>query len=205
MTSADLPAWIQTFMIIVGFRLAYQQFIRWREEIIGSKQIDLAIQIGKSAIRVREGFEIARSPGGTSLRHNPDITPEEMEKLQTEHQAQEAEYRVRSIRDPLNQLKELVWEASLIFDTKFDADMQKYMQAYWVLLRDFRVALLLRMDGLLKATDPRYHVVYFSSEEDEFGLKIAAITEQIQELAKKTIKPAKNPPYDPGAEWRKAS
>jgi len=206
MTPSDLAVWIQTIVIVVSFGLAYRQFIRWREEIIGSKQIDLAIQIGKNAIRVREGFKSARSPFGTSLKRNPDITPEEMEQLQIEHQEREADLRVRSILDPLAQLEELVWEASFIFETEFDTDLKKYMQAYWVLFKDFTGALWLRLDGRLKATDPKYLVVYLSEpKEDDFGLKIAEITEQFLELVKKTTKPAKQIPYEPSAEWRNAS
>jgi|GEM_PF-5091030 len=100
MTPSDLAVWIQTIVIVVSFGLAYRQFIRWREEIIGSKQIDLAIQIGKNAIRVREGFKSARSPFKTSLKRNPDITPEEMEQLQIEHQEREADLRTRLKTSP---------------------------------------------------------------------------------------------------------
>ena len=62
MNLSDGIAIIQTVITIGAFIFAYKEFQKWRVQLLGTKKIELAIALGKSAIEVREAFKKARSP-----------------------------------------------------------------------------------------------------------------------------------------------
>jgi hypothetical protein len=207
MTSSDLAVWIQTVVIVVSFGLAYRQFIRWREEILGGKQIDLAIEIGKAASRIREAYRPARFPDIFIPKdRNLASSPEEEERRV---RAFDADQRISIVREPMGELERLLWEASILFEVEVEKKLNIYFNSYKSLYKRFyEAAIDSYLNGHRQKPDMRKILRAPNSifdEEDKFADEISKVTDDILDLIKKSIKPSKKTPYDPSADWRNAS
>ncbi len=178
MTLSEAIQIIQTILAVGAFIFAYAEFKKWRQELLGSKRIELAIQLGKVAIEIREAFKYARSPfsfGSKSSQYETNSSPEEKQRQDQEHDFNQ---RLQTVSKELEKIYELRWEIQVLFDKDINEDVKKYNAKF----HELQFAMLrIHKD---KGSDSDFDVV-FSTSEDEFSEEIEQITSRLFDFARK--------------------
>jgi len=179
--ASDVISAIQTVLAVGAFVFAYQEFKKWRAELLGSKKIELAIKLGLTAFEVRKAFAQARpfmSYSKKAPEYRPNSTPEEMKH---QDRAYEMNELLRPVLEKLRQLEAIAWEVSVLFgdDDHIDSQIIAYNQKLMELGR----AMLIRLDG--RPTEKENSILSGDPGGDDFSKGVDTITEQLLGVARK--------------------
>lgn len=171
---------MQTLLAIGAFVFAYMEFKRWRNELLGSKRIELAIKLGKSALEVKQAFKEARNPLGTGA---PEYKPE---STLAEKRRQDLEYdynqRLQRISDKLEKLYDARWEISILFSE--NENIEEYVKVYNAQFHTLQVAMfsVLNDPNAKDFVDTIYGGL---KPNDEFSRPIEDATNKLLEIARR--------------------
>ena len=178
MILSDAIDLIQTVLAVGAFVLAYSEFKKWRHELLGSKRIEIAIQLGKVAIEIREAFKSARSPfsfNSKAPEHEPDSSPDEKLKKDQEHDFNQ---RLQKVSEQLEKIYELRWEVQVLFGQDINEEVKRYNAKFHELQ-----AAMLRIHRN-KGSDEDIDLV-FSTSKDEFSEEVEDVTTKLFDFARR--------------------
>lgn len=163
MTLSDGIAIAQTALAVGAFIFAYFELNRWRKELIGGKKIEVAIQLGKAALKIRDSFVSARSPFGYG------------------ELKEDFEHRRKILVEAIQPIYEIALEAEILFNI----DIGTHIKAYNSQFHKFNVAMRMILDGSARV-DTRT-LVYRTEEKDEFEKEVERITDEILNIVRKHV------------------
>jgi hypothetical protein len=165
-TQIDLSTGLQLLVGCVALGLGLVESKRWRTELIGRKQVELKLIIGRKAIELRRAFNFAR--------------PSFMGKMFWSEE--EKSRRYQTLFDSLNKLPPLLWDAEVILpesSDKLNALYRTYSEKYSELL----IAIgRLKDSGGSEATDK---ILMSQPDNDEFAKAIENTTDEILEIVRR--------------------
>ncbi len=187
MSLSDLISIIQTALVIMGFIVTYGEFKKWREELLGSKKIEVALRLGRAANAFQEAFAaarfFARSPAKRpASEYSQDISQEERLK---QDRLYDFEQLLSSLRIPLHELYAVRTEISILFDD--NEQIREHVKMCNGLYMEFAVAVRSNIEGRGSEED---HKVMFARPSgtqgvDLFGQRIEDATNELLKIARK--------------------
>jgi hypothetical protein len=212
MSLSDALMLIQTLIIVAGFVLAYQQFSRWRDEIVHDRRVDLAMKIGEATYRFQHGFRLARDSFGrykegftnpqgtwTDLVREGGVPHEEIEY--------DRKIRLEKVFTPITELRSLIWQTALIFTPDNKASMDTLLKEFEALYWTFADAIYDRDMGIpfIYGRDEAKNIVGSpgAKNPETFERKIEDTVKRMQEtITQITIGHDTTRKYDAGQDWR---
>lgn len=192
MSTSDYIQLMQIVLTIVTLGIAYRELTRWRNELLGGKQLEILIEFGKSGIRVRNAFKQARMP---IHRHRVPKSADSADVTQTEQQYQDTAHefkeRLNGIIKEIHHMKELQLDIELLFDTTiYEAVVQKYQDKYTKLQTAMFILLNHHEIKDQQQANERFntaHSLVYGTDDGKFDEEIHQITEELLRTIKKQI------------------
>lgn len=161
----NIIAIIQTILALGAFIYAYQEFKHWRIQLLGSKRIDLAIELGETALKIKHAFYNARNPftfGEKSLEEDYN-------------------QRLALISEELQDLYEIQAKVIILLGD----DIEDYVKEYNQLFSKLKNAMYLSYKE--RASDGDMEIVFRSTKDDEFGNEVEKHTEKILKFIRRYV------------------
>lgn len=175
--------------------LAYIESRKWRRELIGKQQMELAQRIGRLAIRFRNQFTVAVSPATFTgeFKDRPIGDDEKPNKSSLFDERYARQKRVESLYEILRELSEANIEAEIIFDQSLNEfyqvcanatyELNAAVNQYFNLQNSYRSTTNERILGQLERLQS---IIY--GEDKDLITEVSTATTQIQNYAKKLLR-----------------
>ncbi len=185
MSFSDIIAIVQTILIVVGLWFTAKELRKWRTELLGSKKVDAALRLGKTALSVKQAFKQARI---TTLllpeAKFDDGTPFEVrEQARKEQEQEEYRQRLQLIVDRLNELYDIRWEFSLLFGE--NDQIEDYVKSFNLLYSTYRFAVSSQFNGQYSKEHADVLFEGHDQSGDKFGQSIEENTNKLLEIARR--------------------
>lgn len=151
-------------LTFAGFLMAYSEFKQWRVELIGTKSIELAVQLATKSRYTSANFGYARS-GFSSGDEDLKLKLETLSKV-------------------LMELDQVVFEFDTL--TKGNCSVDTHMTTLWTQYNKYRNHVLNIIEGNRTPEDTK--IVYGNPDGDEFSTSVNEATKNIIETARSYIK-----------------
>ena len=115
----------QILVALFAIKLAGKEIRKWRQELLGTKQVELAIRLGKAAYRVQNSFESARSVSGTRTYDTYSAYTNDIEEA-------------------LRRMQDIKIDASLILSKDDVQAISKQVNTYYAQLVKLKMAIWLK-------------------------------------------------------------
>jgi hypothetical protein len=166
MELSDTIAIIQTVLALGGFIFAYREFKQWRIELLGTKEVDVALKLAKCVVKIRDAFFSARSVGSR------------------EAQEKEFEYRLARIHEELQNLYDIRWD----FEALTGVEISDEVKIFTTKFRELQFAMYDILHEKHHLENDRKLVNSEQPEDDEFGQAIVTNSDKLLKMARKYLK-----------------
>jgi hypothetical protein len=166
MELSDTIAIIQTVLALDGFIFAYREFKQWRIELLGTKEVDIALKLAKCVVKIRDAFFNARSV------------------VDWEAQEKEFQNRLDAIHSELLNLYEIRWE----FEALTGIEMADEVKVFTAKFREIQFAMYDLLHEKYDVENARRLIYSSKPENDEFGQSIITNSDKLLKVARKYLK-----------------